>query len=194
MTSAANRHCAGRVGYGPQERRRKRRWSRRRYALLARTRWMRFPRGSPCRAADGTNATPTCSGACDFRSGSCPRQLAGAGLAPPPSRGTRRSKPLRRKHLRDLPLSGRASAHHATGGAQERPSRPSALSSIAEGARRPRVPHPLRSFADEHHFGVTGPVPENAFGGPFCEEFSHLAGAHRAATPSCATPSPASGP
>ena len=37
-------------------------------------------------------------------------------------------------------------------------------------------PVPSRSFADEHHFGITWPVPENAFGGSLPQQLSHLAG------------------
>ena len=37
-------------------------------------------------------------------------------------------------------------------------------------------PVPPRSFADERHFGVTGPVPENAVGRSLPQQLSHLAG------------------
>jgi hypothetical protein len=39
-----------------------------------------------------------------------------------------------------------------------------------------RVPVPFRSFAGEHYFGITGPVPENAFGRTLPQQLSHLVG------------------
>ena len=37
-------------------------------------------------------------------------------------------------------------------------------------------PVPFRSFAGEHYFGITGPVPENAFGRSLSQQLSHLVG------------------
>src|ERR1022692_3712098 len=56
---------------------------------------------------------------------------------------------------------------------------------VHAGPRSPRLwrgregcafPVPPRSFADEHHFGITGPVPENAFGRSLPQQLSNLAG------------------
>ena len=44
------------------------------------------------------------------------------------------------------------------------------------GDGRPRPQSPFASFAGEHYFGISGPVPENAFGRSLPQQLSHLVG------------------